>query len=74
MPAPDCFASRARRFDGIFQRAGHVVRHGATERACKIGRRLADEIGLAHARKKRAQRLKSARFGAPASDPENIIK
>ena len=63
--------ARRRRRRGL-QRAGHLVRHFAVERAGEIVGRLADQIGLADAREEFCQRGDAAGLRLAAGDPEDI--
>ena len=56
------------------QRAGDLVRHLAVERRGEIVGRLADQIGLADARKKFGEAVDAAGLRPAAGDPENSGK
>ena len=50
------------------------MRHTAVELGRKARGRVADQIGLAHAREEARERRKPAGLGLAASDPENIAE
>src|SRR5437588_997929 len=61
-----------RRGERLVERSGDFVRDGIRQGGGELIGRLADEIGLADTREKRAQAFDAAGLGPPAGDPENI--